>query len=337
MRRYLFPLLATGTLIFSGCSSKQYFEPETTFEVPHPKKAYSGPIIDKSRDGATLKDGHYIGKKGISEIVLPQGYRFLSESSRYVLTGNSGGKLLLIDRKNGKTKKEIDLHVPVVSASIRSGMIAYILSNNVFGLYRISDGKKLIENRSERTYAIDTRAATPLFVDSLVVMPMLDGKLIIFDANDPEMAKVVYLSSEKVFNNIMYLSRTGDTLVAATPQKLLVLGADGEFEHRANIAEVAIFGRKIYLFTKEGEIIKFNIVLKPLARKKFRFAQFSAATVVKKGVYALDKQGSLIVLDRNLKQSKIYDVGEVESPVFISGSKLYKDGEIISLDKLGYE
>jgi outer membrane protein assembly factor BamB len=337
MKRYLFPLLATGALCFVGCSSKQYFEPETTYDVSHIQKAYNGQIIDKSRDGATLEDGHYIGKDGISKIVLPQGYRFLSESNRYVLAGNSDGILLLIDRKSGKTKKEIDLHIPVVSASVRNGLIAYILSNNAFGLYRIRDGKKLIENRSERTFAIDTRAASPLFVDSLVVMPMLDGKLIIFDVNDPEMAKVVYLSSEKVFNNIIYLSRTGDTLVAATPQKLLTLGADGEFEYRANIAEVAISGKKIYLFTKEGEIIKFNVILDALAMKKFKFAQFSAATAVNGKVYALDKQGSLIVLDSDLKRSKIYDVGEVDSPVFISGSKLYKDGEIIPLDKLGYQ
>jgi outer membrane protein assembly factor BamB len=337
MKRYLFPALAAGVLLFSGCSSKQYFEPEQTYEVSGAESSYGGVIVDKSRDGATLEDGHYIGKSGISEITLGEGYRFLSESDRYVLAGNSDGKLKLINKTTGKTAKTIDLHVPIVAASVRNGLIAYVLNNNVFGLYRIKDGKKIIENRSERTFAIDTRAANPLFVDSLVVMPMLDGKLIIFDVNDPENAKVVYLSSEKVFNNIVYLSRTGDTLVAATPKKLLTLGGNGEFEYRANIAEVAIYGNHIYLFTKEGEIIKFNVLLDTLAMKKFKFAQFSAATVLKGKVYALDKQGSLIVLNSDLTKYKIYDIGEVESPVFISGNKLYKDGAIIHLDKLGYE
>jgi len=337
MKQYLFPLLATGALLLSGCSSKQYFEPETTFDVPSVQHAYEGKIVDKSRDGATLEDGHYISKSGISSIVLKSGFRFLSESSTYVLAGNSNGKLILIDKKSGKVTKQIDLGTPVVSASVRNGLIAYILSNNAFGLYRIRDDKKIIENRSERTFAIDTRAASPLFVDSLVVMPMLDGKLIVFDVNDPEMAKVIYLSSEKVFNNIIYLSRTGDTLVAATPQRLLTLGTEGEFDYRANIAEVAIWGKYIYLFTKEGEIIKFNVMLDTLAKKKFKFAQFSAATAVNGKVYALDKQGSLIVLNSTLDKYKIYDVGEVESPVFIAGTKLYKDGQIIHLDKLGYE
>jgi hypothetical protein len=337
MNRYLFPVLAAGVLLLSGCSSKQYFEPEQTYAVSGAESSYGGVIVDKSRDGATLEDGHYIGKSGIGEITLGEGYRFLSENSKYVLAGSSDGKLKLINKKTGKVTRTVELHVPIVAASVRNGLIAYILNNNVFGLYRIKESKKLVENRSERTFAIDTRAANPLFIDSLVVMPMLDGKLIIFDVNDPENAKVVYLSSEKVFNNIVYLSRTGDTLVAATPKKLLTLGGDGEFDYRANIAEVAISGNKIYLFTKEGEIIKFNVLLDELARKKFKFAQFSAATAVNGKVYALDKQGSLIVLDSGLTKSKIYDIGEVESPVFIAGSKLYKDGNIIHLDKLGYE
>jgi len=337
MKRYLFPALAAGVLLFSGCSSKQYFEPEQTYEVSGAESSYGGVIVDKSRDGATLEDGHYISKSGISKITLGEGYRFLSENSKYVLAGNSDGKLKLINKRTGEVAQTIDLHIPIVAASIKNGLIAYVLNNNAFGLYRIKDGTKVIENRSERTFAIDTRAANPLFIDTLVVMPMLDGKLIIFDVNDPENAKVVYLSNEKVFNNIVYLSRTGDTLVAATPKKLLTLGGDGEFDYRANIAEVAVYGNHIYLFTKEGEIIKFNVILDVLTMKKFKFAQFSAATVVKGKVYALDKQGSLIVLNSNLTKYKIYDIGEVESPVFISGNKLYKDGNIINLEKLGYE
>jgi outer membrane protein assembly factor BamB len=337
MKRYLYPLCITGVLLFSGCSSKQYFEPENTYSASIAESSYGATITDISRDGATLADGHYIDKNGISSIVLGEGYRFLSESRHYVLAANENGKLKVIDKKSGKVFKEITFEMPIVSASIKNGMIAYVLNNNAFGLYSLKDAKKIIENRSERTFAIDARAASPLFIDTLVVMPMLDGKLIIFDIRDPETVKVVYLSSDKIFNNIVYLSRTGDTLVAATPKKLLTLGTEGEFDYRANIAEVVIAQNHIYLFTKEGEIIKFNTLLDELARKKFTFAQYSAATVTDGKVYALDKQGSLIVLDKKLKKYKIYDVGEVETPVYIAGNKLYKDGKMIHLDKLGYE
>ena len=337
MKHFILSLMTAGALLLSGCSSKQYFEPENTYSASAAESGYGGTIVDLSRNGATLADGHYIGKNGIGKVVLGEGFRFLNESSSYVLAGNRDGVLKVIDKNSGKTVREILLHLPIVSAGIKNGLVGYILSNNAFGLYRISDDKKIIENRSERTYAIDTRAASPLFIDSLVVMPMLDGKLVIFDTRDPENAKVVYLSSDKVFNNVVYLSRTGDTLVAATPKKLLTLGSQGEFEHRANIAEVAIYQDHIYLFTKEGEIIKFDTMLNELAKKKFKFAQYSAATVVNGRVYALEKQGSLIVLNSDLTKYRIYDIGEVDQPVYIAGDKLYKDGNIIHLDKLKYQ
>ena len=42
-------------------------------------------------------------------------------------------------------------------------------------------------------------------------------------------------------------------------------------------------------------------------------------------------------MNADLSKNKIYDLGEVQTPAFITGTKLYKDGEIIELSKLGYE
>ena len=336
MKTLLLLSLTAGALLFSGCSSKQYFEPENTLSASGAESSFNGTIVDVSRDGATLANGGYIDKNGIHNTSLGEGFRFLSESGKYILASNAEGMFRLIDKNSGKVIKEVKMQPPVVSASVRNGLVAYILENNAFGLYSIKEGRKIVENRSERTYAIDARAASPLFIDTLVVMPMLDGKLVIFDTRDPEAMKVVYLSSDKVFNNVIYLERMGDSLVAATPKKLLTLGTEGEFEYKKNVADVAIGGNHIYLFTKEGEIIKLDLTLEPLATKKFKFAQFVAATVYKNRVYALDKQGSLIVLSPDLSKYKIYDVGEVDSPVFIANGKLYKDGEVIHLERLTY-
>ncbi len=331
-------LVLTGTaLIFSGCSSKKYFEPEQTFSASAAATSYGDAIVDQSRDGATLKSGHYLGKAGISKINLGQGYRFLSESSHYVLAANPEGSLKIIKKSNGSALRTVDMKVPIVSAAIENGIVAYILNDNTFGLYSVSQDKKIVENKSEITYAIDTRAATPMFIDNLAVLPMLDGKLVVIDKNDPENATVIYLSSENVFNNVIYLSRTGNTMVAATPKKLIAIGSEGQDELRANISDVAIANGAIYLFTKEGEVIKLDKALNEKAKKKFKFVHFSAATAVGGRVYGLDQQGSLIVLNSNLTKYKIYDIGEVKTPVFITGNKLYKDGKIIHLNKLGYE
>ena len=332
-----FAVLVAASLVFSGCSSKKYFEPEQTFSADQAISSYGGKIVDQSRDGATLQTGKYISKSGISKINLGESYRFLSESSRYVLATNPVGKLKIINKSNGSILRTVDFTVPIVSASINNGLVAYILNDNSFGVYSVSKSKKIIENKSEATYAIDTRAASPMFVENLLVLPMLDGRLVVIDKNDPDNATVIYLSSEDVFNNVIYLARSGNTMVAATSKKLITIGTEGQFEKAANISDVAIAGSSIYLFTKEGEVIKYDKGLNEKARKKFKFVHFSAATTYGGRVYGLDQQGSLIVLDSSLKKYKIYDIGEVDTPVFITGNKLYKDGKITHLSKLGYE
>jgi len=335
--RSSFVVFTVAALIFSGCSSKQYFEPEQTFSVNGASSSYGGTIIDQSRDGATLKSGRYIGKAGISNISLGENYRFLSESNTYVLAGSVDGMLKVINKKSGDIVRTVSMEVPVVSAGIENGMIAYVLNDNTFGLYNVSTDKKLIENRSEKTFAIDTRAATPMFIDNLAVIPMLDGKIVVISKSDPENATVVYLSSHEVFNNVIYLNRTGNTMVAATARKLITIGDAGQQELRENISDVAISNGQVYIFTKDGKVIKLDSTLNPVAQKKFKYVHFSAATAVGGKVYGLDQGGSLIVLNSNLSKYKIYDIGETDTPVFITGSKLYKDGKIIHLTKLGYE
>ena len=338
MKYLLLITFSTVVLVLSGCSSKQYFEPEQTYSASSVSSSYGSSIVDLSRDGATLENGQYIGKKGIANIQLGEGYRFLNESSAYVLAGNAEGMLKIIDKKSGEVARTVSLTVPIVSASIQQGMVAYVLNNNSFGIYEVKSDRKVLENRSEITFAIDTRAANPMFIDSLVVVPMLDGKLIIFNIEgDMENAKVIYLSSEKIFNNIVHLSRMGNTMVAATPKRLITLGSDGQNEYRANISDVSVSNGIIYLFTKEGKIVRLDSALNPLAEKKFKYAHFAASEVFGGRVFALDQQGSLIVLSSDLSKSKIYELGEVETPAFIAGTKLYKDGEIIELSKLGYE
>jgi hypothetical protein len=326
-----------AALVFSGCSSKKYFEPEQTYSASNASDSYGGSIIDLSRKGATLKSGQYIGEAGISSVNLGEGYRFINESDRYVLAGNVEGILKVIDKKTKEAVRAISLKVPVVSASIKNGVIAYILNNNSFGIYRMADNRKVVESRSETTFAIDTRAASPIFIDNLIVMPMLDGKLIIVSIADSENAKVVYISNEKAFNNVIYLTRKGNTMISATPKKLLTLGNGGQREYRENISEVAYDKGIIYLFTKEGKIIALDSELEIVGESKYKFAHYAAGTAQNGKVFALDQGGSLIVMDSALSKHKIYELGEVDEPVFIAGSKLYKDGDIIELSKLGYE
>ncbi len=64
---------------------------------------------------------------------------------------------------------------------------------------------------------------------------------------------------------------------------------------------------------------------------------YAVGTAFNGRVYGLDQGGSLIVMNSALTKHKIYDLGEVDEPAFIAGTKLYKDGDVIELSKLGYE
>lgn len=337
MKALSLTLFTLAALLFSGCSSKKYFEPEQTYSASSASSSYGGSIVDLSRDGGTLESGQYVGKDGVSSITLGEGYRFINESGQYVLAGSVDGNLKVIDKKTKEAVRVIALKVPVVSATVKNGLIAYVLNNNSFGIYQMAGNRKLVESRSETTFSIDTRAASPMFIDSLVVMPMLDGKLIIVNVADSDNAKVVYISHEKAFNNIIYLARKGNTMIAATPTKLLTLGNGGEREYRENISEVAYDNGIIYLFTKEGKIIALNGELDVVGESKYKFAHYATGTAFDGRVFALEQGGSLIVMDSALSKYKIYEIGEVDEAAFIAGTKLYTDGDIIEMSKLGYE
>jgi len=332
--KYLLTIIAIIlTFALTGCSGKKYFEPENTLKASGAVNGHKGKAVYLTRDGVTFDNKSYIAKNSAGSFVLKSGEVYLSESAGYVLTTNRGGRLSLINKKSKKVSQVVDFGVPVVSAAVKNGLLVYLLQDNTFGIYKLSTKTKLVENKAEDAFAVDARIASPIFIDNLAVVPTLDGKLLIMDMYNPENAKVIYISSESRLNNVIYLSRMGNLLVASTPNRVMTIGsAEGEFTQ--GISEVAISKGAIYLFTKSGEIIKVNSALEKLAYKKFKFAHFSAATAFGGRVFALDQKGSLIVMDANLKKHRIYDVGEVDKFAFVSGHKIYKDDRVISLDKL---
>jgi hypothetical protein len=337
MIKEILALLIASIVAFSflGCSSKQYYKPEKSYSVSGATKNGSFNIAYASRNGATLTNNSYIDKYGIGTASLGEGYRFVNSDSKHILASNNEGNLKVIDRASGEAVLLVALHSPIVSAAVHGNMIVYLLQNNLFGVYEIKGNKKIAEHRSDYAYSIDSRAANPIFIDGLIVVPTLDGKILISSMQDPNMTKVMYISSESGFNNLIFLDQIGDVLIAATPSRVVSLGASGASSYDSGISDVAVGDNDAYIFDKNGEIMRVDSKLNSIASSKFKFAKYVAGEVYNDKVYALDYKGSLIVLDKALATYKIYDVGSVSSPVFMGGGKLYKDGKIIDLGSLG--
>jgi hypothetical protein len=178
------------------------------------------------------------------------------------------------------------------------------------------------------------RVTNPIQVDDLVVVPLLNGKIAILDLKSKKLFKEIVISTQSSLNNIIFLGKLNNSLIVATPHKLVAISGKGRKEFEDEISEVAIDGNFIFVFSKDGKISKLDESLTVQDEKKFRFAHFSVATLYNGKVYALDKQGYLIVSNRDFTKYLIYEFPEVESYSFVSGGEIYYGENVIKLNSL---
>jgi len=328
-------LLATSvaTIIFSGCSSKQYYEPTDTSSLS--TISMGDKIVHYSRDGATLASGKVLTKNQMVDLKLPQGFYFINNSANAAITADLHGNCNIIT-KNG-VSQSIKFPEALVAGTLVDKYLIYVLQNNHYGVYDLSQKKIIYDNKSNKAFAIDTRIANPLVVDKLVVIPTLDGKLTVLDLSTMKIAKEMYVSTEPTLNNIIFLGKIKNTLIAATPHRVLSISSQGKKELDTAVSEVLTDNNSIFVFATDGRILRLNESLSIESEKKFKFAHFSVAALSKDKVFALDKQGYLIVANKNLSKHKVYKLSEVDSYAFVSQGKLYLDDEIIDLNQLTYE
>ena len=332
-------LLSAGlalALILTGCNSRKSFEPENTQSASAAVTKTGKEAVSVTRDGVTYSDGTFLTHSGMSSFRLPKGFHFVTQSSSYVLAADDTGRFVLLSRKSGKKVHEGKLEFPLVSAYLRGNKIYYVSQDNLFGVYSIPAKKTVISAKVGRAYAVDTRIANPIPLQGMLIVPTLDGKLLIINPANPRGARGFAIGNSYNLNNVIYLHKLGGRIIAATPNKLVSAAPGAMHKFDAPIADVTIAGGTIYALTGDGRVVKLSPSLKVLAQKKFPYAQFTAIAVVGDKVYALDRSGALIVMDKSLKKSRIYDVGEVDDYAFVAGKRLYKDDEVIDLSKLSY-
>ena len=320
--------------LLKGLSGRKSFEPKEVSSASAAVKKTGKKAIDIRRDGVTFSDGTFLTRQGISSIRLPEGYHYVTHSSAYVLAADGKGHIALINRKSGKVVYKGELEFPLAAAAIRGTSIYYISQDNRFGVYSFPKKKTLLSAKVGRAYAVDTRIANPISLRGLMVVPTLDGKLLIINPARPNGARGMAIGEDVNLNNIIFLRSLGGRIIAATPKKIISAAPGAMHKYEVPVADVTISGGVIYLLSVDGRVIKLSPSLKVLAEKRFPYAQLTAIGVYGGRVYALDRSGALIVLDKGLSKSRIYDVGEVDDFAFFAGSRLYKDNEVIDLSRL---
>ena len=318
-----FLTLMVSLLIFTGCSSKKYFEPEDTAGDYNSNTA---PLEDQIKSfnkvGATLDNGQIITKRGVSKFKLPEGFEFINMSGDTVIATNYQDTLLL-------DKKEMKVDTGVVAASIEGDILAMVYLDNSIALYDMKTKKTLLKEYYSKSLANDTRIANPFFMETLILFPTLDGKVVVVSKDSKKVVRNVVVDAEGEFNNIIFLNVVDDTLVAASDNKVISVGAGDVNLKEYQVRNIISKDKFIYISTIDGQIIKTDISLNIIDRKKYQYAKFYALAYGT-SLYALESQGYLINISEDFKSDKIYDFSfDNEKKVIAIEDTIYFDDESI--------
>jgi hypothetical protein len=322
MKHLLFLIITL--FIITGCSQRQYFEPEDSKSFNQDSKNMSAEIEAFNADGATLDNGQVISKRGITKTVLPEGYEFLNVSEGKLIATNNKDKVFI----DGEI---IDLKNVVIAATLKDDLLAMLFSDNAIVLYDLKDKKVVLKEYMEKSFANDVRIANPHFMSNIILFPTLNGKVVVVSKQNYKIVRNITVDADGRFNNIIFLQVVNDTLVAATANKIISVG-DGVLNVKSyEIRDVISHGTDIYIATIDGQIIKTDISLNVQDRKKYQFAKVYALAFGE-SLYALESQGYLINISEDFQTDNIYDFSFDEDEKVISiDDTIYFGSEYIKL------
>jgi len=316
-------LVSLVTFIFLGCSSKQYYEAETTSSIGI--KVIDTPSYIKSvnSNGATLDDNRYLDKFGISSKKLKDGFSFINNSNNDIISANKKGEVY-INNKHFKFKSN------VISASLKGNLLALTFTNNVIGLYDIKSNEFKLKKYLDPSYLNDTRVAMPLFLKNIILYPTLDGKILIVDDKTFQVTKTLTIDPNSEINNIILLENINDTLIVASQNIITSISNVAAIKKELFIQSYTVDEKFIYLATLDGKILKLDKNLDIKQSKKFKFAKFHALAVNKDAIFAIESQGYVVKLSHNFKTLKVDTISfENDEKIFSNKNKIYFEDKLI--------
>lgn len=321
--KYLLFLVATLFLI-TGCSQRQYFDPEDSHSFDQDSKSIGSEIIAFNRDGATLDNGNIITKNGVLPHTLKEGYEFINISEGKVISTNNIDKIAI-------DTQVIEIGSVIIAATLKDDLLALIHSNNAISLYDLKTNKTVFKEYLGKSFANDIRTANPIFMSNIILYPALDGRVSVLSLQNYKIVRNITVDADGRFNNIIFLNVVNDTLVAATANKIISVG-DGVLNiKKYEIRDVISHGTNIYIATIDGQIIKTDISLNVSDRKKYQFAKIYSLAFGE-SLYALESQGYLINLSEDFKKDTIYDFSfDEEEKVIAIGDTIYFGSDYIKL------
>lgn len=316
-------------LFFNACGTKrEYFTP-AMINGDAPISSLGASIKHSTRAGATLSDGSLLTKNGITQINLKGDESFLGEYEGKYIISDLYGNLKILSHQ--EVIYEHKFPQAIISASLEGNNLALLSAENKIYLIYIDTGEIAIEYASGASFANDSRMAAPIFLNSIIVYPTLDGKVMIVDKNRAIIMRDAVVSSDNFFNNIIFLDVEGDKLYAASATKILMISPEKTAVFNAGIKDITLYNGRLYVSLKDGFIKVLDLELKELIGREFEFAIFSNIIAKHDHLYLFEKTGYIIEIDTQLQNERIYKATPIKNKSFAGKDAFYYDDKMIDL------
>ena len=329
----IFILAFSFIVLFCACGTKrQYFQPaEIDGNLNHTENL-KAKIVSTSLFSATLNNNSAILKneENIGNFKLEKNYNLLAYQDGEFIVADNDGNLKIFDNNHQEVYSE-KFDASVLSVALEGNDLALVLADNTIVLANRSLGIKFSQTLPPAV-AQDSRVAAPLFLESAIVYPSLDGKIVIFSKQTQKILRDIIVSAEYFFNNIISLNVFDDKMIAATAKKIIVFSPSQTLHLNAEIKDVVLDKDSIFILLKDGNVMKTDFNLNKKAEKKFEFALFTQANIYNNHLYIIEKTGYLIKCDLNLENAQVFKLPDInEKMSFMGSTKFYYADKILDL------
>lgn len=287
-------------------------------------------IIPKDARFLNESGGYYIFAKGCDEMLLVRA-SVIDESAF------DSGTCLIKEENSACTQEQIKLKTQgcAISASLKGNLLAFVTTDNTSHIISLESStdfasvdlakdesadkdfensgensesyKSVFSQKGSAVLAVNQLIAAPLFLDSVVVFPTLDGRILVVSLQNYETQRNIIVSSEKFFNNIIYLQGDDVRIFAATPKKLISIVSGQQFSYQEDTKDITFANGYLYTLTLEGKIAQLDHTLREVNTKKFEYASLEGMSVANNVLYTYEKNGSFIIaLDLENFSHKVY-------------------------------
>lgn len=314
-------------LLFTGCSSKKYFEPKDTHSFTEDRLELNSQIKNLNSNGATLENANFITGEGILEN-NKENLNFLNKNGDFILSADDNASIFIQENQDIKS---FHFDKNIISASKDKNLLAFGAIDNSITLFDM-ESKQIVFKEYLKASAINNiKITNPIFLNTVVLYPTLDGKVVIVDLKKNIIVKTINIDPKSDVNNIIFLKEVNNTLIAATSKKLFTFVSGKVNLKDIDVQSVIVNKNDIYVATLDGEIAKYNFSLQKIDSEKFRFAKINALAFGTY-LYALESQEFLIRISEDFKEVKVFDFSfDDEQKIIGIDDKIYFDDEYIIL------